>query len=116
MHLLHGIYFGIVLIMLIYNTVIFFTVRDRAYLYLVFYAGAQMLLMASSDGFGQLYLWSGLPWLQQALPPLGLAGLQVVGGDVVEVAPQYDPSTNTVQVAAQIVLEILSLMVLAPTQ
>ncbi len=46
----------------------------------------------------------------------GLAGLQVVGGDVVEVAPQYDPSTNTVQVAAQIMLEILSLMVLAPTQ
>lgn len=44
----------------------------------------------------------------------GLAGLAVVGGDVVEVAPQYDATTNTVHVAAQMLFEILSLMVLAP--
>jgi len=41
----------------------------------------------------------------------GLAGLNVVGGDVVEIAPQYDPSTNTVQVGAQMMFEILCLMV-----
>lgn len=40
----------------------------------------------------------------------GLAGLDLVGGDVVEVAPQYDPTTNTAQVAAQVLFEILSLM------
>ncbi len=39
-----------------------------------------------------------------------LAGLDIVGGDVVEVAPQYDPSTNTAQIGAQILFEILSLM------
>ena len=39
-----------------------------------------------------------------------LAGLEIVGGDVVEVAPQYDPSTNTAQVGAQMLFEILSLM------
>jgi len=44
---------------------------------------------------------------------VGLAGLEVVGGDVVEVAPQYDPSTNTAQVGAQMLFEILALMVLA---
>ena len=43
----------------------------------------------------------------------GLAGLPVVGGDVVEVAPQYDPSTVTAQVAANIMFEILSLMALS---
>ena len=31
----------------------------------------------------------------------GCLGLDVVGGDVVEVAPQYDPTTNTAQLAAQ---------------
>jgi agmatinase len=44
----------------------------------------------------------------------GLAGLDIVGGDVVEVAPQYDPTTNTAMVAAQILFEIFSLTVLAP--
>ncbi len=42
----------------------------------------------------------------------GLKGLNIIGGDVVEVAPQYDSTTNTVHVAAQMLFEILSLMVL----
>jgi agmatinase len=44
----------------------------------------------------------------------GLKGLNLVGGDVVEVAPQYDPTTNTAQAAAQMLFEILSLMVFSP--
>ena len=40
----------------------------------------------------------------------GLAGARVIGGDVVEVAPQYDPTTNTAMVAAQMLFEIFSLM------
>jgi len=36
--------------------------------------------------------------------------LDVVGGDVVEIAPQYDPSTNTAHVGAQMLFEILSMM------
>ena len=42
-----------------------------------------------------------------------LKGLDIIGGDVVEVAPQYDPSTNTAQVGAQMLFEILSLMAVA---
>ena len=44
----------------------------------------------------------------------GLAGIDLVGGDVVEVAPQYDPTTNTAMVAAQMLFEIFSVMVLGP--
>jgi agmatinase len=44
----------------------------------------------------------------------GLKGIDIVGGDVVEVAPQYDPTTNTAMVGAQMLFEIFSLMVLAP--
>lgn len=44
----------------------------------------------------------------------GLKGIDVVGGDVVEVAPQYDTTTNTAQVGGQILFEILSLMVYSP--
>lgn len=44
----------------------------------------------------------------------GLKGLHICGGDVVEVAPQYDSSTNTAQAGAQLLFEILSLMVFSP--
>jgi guanidinopropionase len=44
----------------------------------------------------------------------GLRGIDVIGGDVVEVAPQYDPSTNTAMVGAQMLFEIFSLIVLGP--
>ncbi len=41
----------------------------------------------------------------------GLRGLPgLIGGDVVEVAPQYDPTTVTAQIAATMLFEILSLM------
>ncbi len=43
----------------------------------------------------------------------GLAGLAVIGGDVVEVAPQYDATTVTAQVGAQMMFEILALLALA---
>jgi agmatinase len=44
----------------------------------------------------------------------GLKGLNIIGGDVVEVAPQYDTTTNTAQAGAQMLFEILSLMVFSP--
>ena len=41
----------------------------------------------------------------------GLRGANLIGGDVVEVAPQYDPTSNTAMVGAQMLFEILSLFV-----
>jgi agmatinase len=45
----------------------------------------------------------------------GLAGIDIIGGDVVEVAPQYDPTTNTAQIAAQVLFEMLCLVSLRPS-
>jgi len=45
----------------------------------------------------------------------GLKGVNLVGGDVVEVAPQYDATANTAHAAAQVLFEILSLMVFSPS-
>ena len=39
----------------------------------------------------------------------GLKGLDIVGGDVVEVAPQYDATTNTAQCGAQMLFTIFCL-------
>ncbi len=39
-----------------------------------------------------------------------LHGMHVIGADVVEVAPQYDPTTNTSQLAAQLLFEEFALL------
>lgn len=43
----------------------------------------------------------------------GLKGVDVVGGDVVEVAPQYDATSNTAQAGAQMLFELACLAVAA---
>lgn len=45
----------------------------------------------------------------------GLAGLDIVGGDVVEVAPQYDANTVTAQTAAQMLFTMLCLVSIKKT-
>lgn len=40
----------------------------------------------------------------------GLRGLNIIAGDVVEVAPPFDPSGNTAMVGATIMFEILCLL------
>ncbi|GGF28751.1 agmatinase [Aliidongia dinghuensis] len=39
----------------------------------------------------------------------GLNGIDVVGGDVVEVAPQYDATSNTAQIGAQVLFDLFAL-------
>lgn len=46
----------------------------------------------------------------------GLAGLDVVGADVVEIAPHYDPTSNTAQIGSQILFEELCLASMALKQ
>jgi guanidinopropionase len=40
----------------------------------------------------------------------GLRGLNLVGGDVVEVSPPFDPSGNTALVGATMMFEILCVL------
>jgi agmatinase len=43
----------------------------------------------------------------------GCRGLNLIGGDMVEVAPQYDATTNTAQAGAQMLFEIFAVVALA---
>jgi agmatinase len=45
----------------------------------------------------------------------GLDGLDIVAADVVEVAPQYDATTNTAQAAAHLAFTILALLTRSPS-
>ena len=80
-------------------------------------AGGPVYVSVDVDGIDPAYApGTGTPEVG-GLTPLeaqrllrGLAGLPIIGGDVVEVAPQYDPSANTAHVGATMMFEILGLL------
>lgn len=52
----------------------------------------------------------GLTPMQVQMMLRHLKGMKIIGGDVVEVAPQYDATTNTAHVAAQLLFELFTLL------
>jgi uncharacterized coiled-coil protein SlyX len=58
-----GLYYGILLIMAVYNLLIYISVREKVYLYYVFYVLAGVLTTMTDDGLGFQYLWSEYPTL-----------------------------------------------------
>ena len=58
-----GGFYGIILIMLLYNLFLYFFLQDKSYLYYVFYVLSGALLFLSEDGLGFQYLWPGGPRL-----------------------------------------------------
>lgn len=59
-----GIFAGIVLIMFIYNLFVYFSVKDKSYLYYVFYVAFAGLTQIGIKGYTFQYLWPGSTWFQ----------------------------------------------------
>ncbi|HXC04964.1 MAG TPA: 7TM diverse intracellular signaling domain-containing protein [Bacteroidia bacterium] len=62
-HILSGLYFGIMIVMILYNLFIYFTVRDKSYLYYVVYIIIILLTQTSLQGFPFQYLWPNWTWM-----------------------------------------------------
>ena len=56
-----GIFYGILLIMVVYNFILFFFLKERTYLHYVLYVLSGALLFLSEDGLGFQYLWPNAP-------------------------------------------------------
>ncbi|HVK98672.1 MAG TPA: 7TM diverse intracellular signaling domain-containing protein, partial [Dongiaceae bacterium] len=61
MMLLHGIYFGIVVLMFLYNLILFLFIRDQTYLYYIVYIASLLFFQANYSGFAFQYLWPEQP-------------------------------------------------------
>ncbi|MEL6689489.1 MAG: arginase family protein, partial [Pseudomonadota bacterium] len=59
---------------------------------------------AGTPEIGGLTTWQAMEFLR------GLNGLNIVGFDLVEVSPPYDPSGNTALVGANLIFEMLSIL------
>lgn len=64
-----GIYYGIIIVMMLYNLFIFFFVRDSSYLYYVLYIFMYGLVQMAYNGMAFKYLWPAFPvWHNISLP------------------------------------------------
>jgi signal transduction histidine kinase len=61
--LLSGIYLGLMFVIIIYNLFIYFSVRDRSYIFYVVYVLLILLTQTSVQGYPFQYLWPGYPVL-----------------------------------------------------
>ncbi|MFZ5603033.1 MAG: 7TM diverse intracellular signaling domain-containing protein, partial [Pseudomonadota bacterium] len=68
-----GLFFGILLIVAVYNLFVFVSLRDAVYLWYALFAVFLGITVGSLNGMAFLYLWPGLPQLNQIAVPLAIA-------------------------------------------
>jgi len=56
-----GLFYGIILVIAFYNLFLFFNIREKAYLFYVFYVLSVACYALSQDGTGFQYIWPGYP-------------------------------------------------------
>lgn len=64
----YGIYFGLMIVMILYNLFVFFSVKDISYLWYVTYIFWFVIFQQALWGFGHENLWSNLWWANHSLP------------------------------------------------
>ncbi|KFN42864.1 sensor domain-containing diguanylate cyclase [Arenimonas oryziterrae] len=75
-----GLYFGILLALLLYNFAVMVSIREASYFYYVVYVASFGMLMLSFGGYGFEFLWPRSPGWQNAALPLSIAA--VLGSSV----------------------------------
>jgi methyl-accepting chemotaxis protein len=64
-----GIFYGFIIVMILYNLFIFAITRDLSYLFLVLYMVFYIFYIMSENGVSYQYLWPGLPWWGKRVVP-----------------------------------------------
>ncbi len=77
------IYYGIMLVMVIYNLLIWFITRNRNYLYYVLFVTCWGLFQFTLNGFSFQYLWPGQVWWGNKCLPLFISLVIVSCGTIV---------------------------------
>ena len=72
-----GLYYGMMLVMFLYNFFLWTSIRDNDYLHYIGYIAAFAGLQLATSGLGYQFIWAGSPWFEQIAVPLtiGLVGV-----------------------------------------
>ncbi|NMH68259.1 GGDEF domain-containing protein [Bacillus sp. RO3] len=57
-----GVFYGIMLAMIIYNTFLFFSLREKSYFYYILFISGFTMLQAIWDGLAFQFVWGDFPW------------------------------------------------------
>jgi PAS domain S-box-containing protein len=74
-----SLYFGLLVGLFLYNLLLFFSVRDRAYLIYVAFVGCMAIAQAALTGFGAQFIWPDFTWWNSISPPAGMAATASFG-------------------------------------
>ncbi len=74
-----SLYFGLLVGLLLYNLLLFCSVRDPAYLIYAAFAGSMALAQAALTGLGGQFLWPGQLWWNSVSPPVGMSLSAIFG-------------------------------------
>lgn len=94
-----GLYYGSMLVMVVYNLFLLFSTRDRSYLYYVIYILSYILFQFTLNGLSFQYLWrESVIWANYSLPFWIFAVLFTActfGRSFLD-APKYTPKTSKI--------------------
>ncbi len=69
LQLINGAYFGLMSVMMVYNLILFYLIRERVYLYYVAYILSFTAFTLTLTGYGFEYLWPDFPvWAKNSRP------------------------------------------------
>ena len=60
--LLNGLYYGLMLVMALYNAFVYFSIRERSYLVYVCFVLSAAIAQLAMSGLSYQFLWPTLPW------------------------------------------------------
>jgi signal transduction histidine kinase len=109
--LVFGLFYGLVLALILYNLMLYVAIRDLAYLYYVLYATSYATFIFALDGFAFEYLWPQSTWAANAGIGILLASALVFGTqfsrtflDTRRIVPWADRILQLIAAASAVVL------------
>jgi two-component system NtrC family sensor kinase len=78
-NLIFGLYFGIILSILLYNLFLFVSTKDLSYLFYIIYLFFLGVAQTTVSGYGFKYLWPGLPEINQYALAIATAMAAITG-------------------------------------
>ncbi len=73
-----GVFLGILLVMIMYNMFILFSVKEKLYLYYLLYIGSYTYLYLVLSGMGLRYLWNDAIWLNESGFPVFITNVFIL--------------------------------------
>ncbi len=108
-----GLYYGIVLALLIYNLVLWLMLRDSSYFWYVLHITAFGLVLFTLNGYGFEYLWPQWPWMADAAVPLSiclaLISMQLFARSYLELQQRW-PTGNAISLGISAFFGVLAVI------